>query len=175
MPMVVEVNDDRTQDTHKVKLVKPMPAALPGIVFDALNSLRAALDQAGYDVAVAAGTTGHNAHFPFRRNLSDVQYRKKARSKDFPEEIFDLMLTFQPYKGGNDLLWALNKLCNSYKHELILPIGMHSGNAVKIDRAVFHGGFRMLPFPLWDRAKNEMVFAITQHGATSFVLSHLPL
>ena len=30
------------------------------------------------------------------------------------------MAAFKPYKGGNVPLWALNKLCNTSKHETLL-------------------------------------------------------
>jgi hypothetical protein len=29
---------------------------------------------------------------------------------------------FKPYKGGNDLLWALNGICNVNKHRMLVPV-----------------------------------------------------
>jgi len=119
---IVDSNTEPGKDIHKIKLTKPMPAAILGITFDALNNLRSALDQSGYAVAIAARKTGKNAHFPFGDNVTEVDDCKKRRSKNIPTEIFDLMLGFKPYLGGNDLLWALNKMCNANKHEIIIPI-----------------------------------------------------
>jgi hypothetical protein len=61
---VVETNADATEDFHKVKLAQPMPDALAGIAFDAINSLRSCLDQAGYAVALAAGNGTSKASSP---------------------------------------------------------------------------------------------------------------
>jgi len=38
-----------------------MPVSLSGIAFDCINNLRAALDQAGYAIAIAAGKSGKKA------------------------------------------------------------------------------------------------------------------
>jgi hypothetical protein len=162
---VVETNMDGTEDIHKIKLVKPMPATFPLIAFDAINSLRSSLDQAGYAVAVAIGKGGNNAHFPFGNTDNDVNASHRRRSKDLPKEIFDKMMAFKPYKGGNDLLWALNKLCNSHKHEIIIPIAIYTDNmSYGIHNLVSSGSANTFP-PRWDAAKNEMILARVLHGS----------
>src|SRR5687768_12500707 len=63
---LIEADGDTGYCILKVKLVKPLPAALPGIVFDALSNLRACLDQIGFATAkVANPAFGKHAHFPF--------------------------------------------------------------------------------------------------------------
>src|SRR5712664_2905678 len=61
----VETDAQRGKDIHKIKLIKPMPAAIPGTAFDAINSLRSALAHAARATAIAARKTGKRAHFPF--------------------------------------------------------------------------------------------------------------
>jgi len=34
-----------------------------------------------------------------------------GRAKDLPKEIHSLFCGFQPYRGGDDVLWALNEVC----------------------------------------------------------------
>jgi hypothetical protein len=120
---LVHTDTQRGKDIHKIKLIKPMPVAVPGTAFDALNNLRSALDQAGYACASAVDPAkGKHAHFPFGDTVGEADSRKNGRSKDIPCEIFDHMISFKPYRGGNDLLWALNKMCNSNKHEVITPL-----------------------------------------------------
>jgi hypothetical protein len=161
---VIEINADRTEDVHKIKLVKPMPAALSGIAFDAINSLRASLDQAGYAIAIACGKTGGNAHFPFIGDIRYVNNLRRGRSKDLPKEIFDLMVSFKPYKGGNDLLWGLNKLCNSHKHQFVTPVATYLGGGnIGIGELHSSGTPNTFP-PKWDPVKNEMIIAIVAHG-----------
>jgi hypothetical protein len=155
--------DRKTGETvWKVKFTKPLPYSLRGIAFDAAGNLRSSLDRAGFAVAVAAGTKGGKAHFPFGGNLGDVHAKAKGGSRDIPKEVFDAMVACKPYKGGNDTLWAINRLCNTSKHEILVPLGAESG------------GFTMQPTvmkgPLsitnrWDSSKNELEVARLSKGA----------
>lgn len=147
------------ESVHKIKLVKPFPAAFSSIVFDAVSNMRCALDQAGYAIAKSFdSTTGHNAHFPFGDTLSDVQRRAGERSKDIPKEIFDVMVACKPYKGWNDLplLWSLNKLCNSHKHEALTPTPV-ALREMTLGPGGIVGGVSVEP-KRWDGIKNEMEF-----------------
>ena len=162
---VTESNADGTEDIHKIKLTKPMPAGLSGITFDAINNLRSSLDQAGYAVAVATGRSGKNAHFPFGDTAADVNACEKRRSKHLPKQIFDLMVSFKPYRGGNDLLWAMNKLCNSQKHELIIPVATYTGNMDLLIGRIETGSKPFTFPPRWNSAKNEMVIAQVPYGS----------
>lgn len=45
---VIQFDPNGPTDIHKLKLTIELPDALPGIAFDAVSNLRAALDQAGY-------------------------------------------------------------------------------------------------------------------------------
>jgi hypothetical protein len=156
---VLERDPNTAEYVHKIKLVKHLPVALSGIAFDAVTNLRSALDQAGFAVAVAAGKKGKDAHFPFGDTLAEVQSRAGRASKDIPKEIFDAMVAAKPHKGGNDLLWALNKLCNTNKHEIIIPMGMDSGGFV-MARGPMKGPLK-ISAPRWDSAKNEMEYLRT--------------
>jgi len=54
------------QDLYKIQFTEPLPIMLPCIVFDAVNNLRALLDQAGYAAAVASGKISpKKTNFPF--------------------------------------------------------------------------------------------------------------
>ncbi len=160
---VIESNADGTKDIHKMKLVKPLPDPLDGIAFDIVSNLRSALDLAGYATAKAAGGSTRKAKFPFGLNIIEVKSRATNGSKDVPKEIFDVMVSRQPYKGGNDLLWALNELCNTNKHEVVvgMPLSttvsnMQFGGDVMIDSLEWP--------PRWDAAKNEMIIVTVPHG-----------
>ncbi len=165
---VVETNAKGTEDSYKIKLTKPLPAALPGIAFDSANNLRSALDQAGYAVATAAGKRGRDAKFPFGDTLAEVQSRVKRGSKDIPKEVFDIMVARQPYKGGNNLLWALNKLANTNKHEVIVPMVLATGN-MHVTKAYFGRVVGLEWPPRWDSTKNEMVIATVPYGETPHI------
>lgn len=168
---VVEHDADTGEQVYKIKLIKPLPVSLKGIAFDAIINLRAALDNAGYSIAIAAGTRGKDGHYPFGGNYNDAQSCIKRRSKDIPREIFDVMLASKPYKGGNDLLWALNKLSNTRKHEIIIPMVAASGPfEITVGGGSGHNIFRATgPVSLggrtWNRTKNELEYMRFGHGS----------
>lgn len=152
-------------DIHKLKLTKPLPLSLGAIAFDAVVHLRSALDHVGYAVAVAAGSKGKNSYFPFGDTAAEVLNRRAGGSSDLPQEIFDLMVSFQPQKGGDDTLWAMNKICNSHKHRCLTATAMCAGGGL-IKHASFGSDLVRFSFPpKWDSAKNEMVLAVVKHGS----------
>jgi hypothetical protein len=75
------------------------------------------------------------------------------------------MRKFQPYRGGNDLLWSLNELCNTCKHETLVAVPMGIGRTWVRTFDVTGGEATLLPTPIWDRAKNEVVMAVIGPGA----------
>jgi hypothetical protein len=159
LPPYVDVVEDDPQPGWKVRKVKfttPIPHTFSHVAFDAVNQLRAALDQAGFAVAVASGASGKNAHFPFGDSLAEATSRKTKHARDIPERIFNLMLSFQPYFGGNNSLWGLNKLCNANKHEVTLaPV-------IKVGKVVVGSGKAVGPSAvcnLWDSASHELTLA----------------
>lgn len=120
---VWEIDEASGDRLHKVVVRKLPPRALGHIAFDAMSNLRAALDQAGYAVAYAAnpGPSRKYGNFPFGDSQSEVQSRRMSgNSRDIPEQIFDVIVGYQPFKDGNYELWALNKLCNSNKHQTMV-------------------------------------------------------
>ena len=161
---VIAFDPTGPDDIHKLKLVKPMPEPLSGIAFDAVSSLRAALDQAGHAIGIAAGTNGKRSAFPFGDTMAEVQSRASTGSKDIPSPLFDVMVASGPYKGGNQLLWALNKLCNSHKHEIIIPMGIYTGGG-SINNAYFSAVKSFAFPPKWDIEKEEMILAVIPHRA----------
>lgn len=162
--LVCEDKPGGMEQELKVKLTKPLPARIGFIAFDAINSLRAALDQAAFACAVAGGKRGKQAKFPFGDTEAEAFSRRTRGSRDIPPRLFDVMLACKPYKGGNDSLWALNKICNSHKHEIVLPTGAWASSsslhAFYFEHCI-HLGFP----PEWDSAKNQMVLATIPKGS----------
>ncbi|MGD0790545.1 MAG: hypothetical protein ABR920_02135 [Terriglobales bacterium] len=151
---------------HKIKMTKEIPASIADTTADLVQNLRNALDNAAYAVAVATGkTAAKNAAFPFARSVTEMA-NSLGRSKDLPKEIQSLFCGFQPYLGGDDILWALNEICNGDKHKMVIPVGTA---IVRLGASVQGtGGYFRMPDPhVWDRTKNEMVL-ITFGPKTEF-------
>src|SRR5271168_1049773 len=76
--LVVEVDPATGNKLHKVKFSNSVPLECDGIVSDAANNLRDALDHAGASLAVIIGKAGSKyAAFPF--SGSAEQFEKCAR------------------------------------------------------------------------------------------------
>ncbi|WP_370306191.1 hypothetical protein [Sinimarinibacterium flocculans] len=164
-PYVLTREDDpgAKQEVLKIKLVKPLPSSIRGHADDAFGNLRSSLDQVGYVVARASGGRGKKCSFPFGDNETEARSRATGNSNELPAEIFDLMISFQPYAGGDDLLWALNEICNTGKHRLVRPVfaivGGLSMQNVRLSGSVSIPG-------MWDSSKNEVVIATIGEGGS---------
>jgi hypothetical protein len=125
---VTETDSDTGEHIHKIKFTRQLPQMLPCILFDIANSLRATLDQAGYASALASGSTKlEKTNFPFADSLINLNNNidgPRNVCRDLPQTVTALFRGFKPYKGGNDPLWALNKLCNTKKHCSLVPLGI---------------------------------------------------
>jgi len=145
--------DEPLHDVHKLKFNRSLPDTFANLTVDAVHNLRSALDNAGYGLAVSAGRTNpkHTA-FPFAGSAAEFDNALKGRSKDIPEEIYPLFRAFQPYRGGNNFLWALNEVAITDKHKLLaVAIASLLGNVTGTGALV-----RMPINPVWDRLKQEI-------------------
>jgi hypothetical protein len=77
-----------TTFVDKVVLVKPLPEEISDVAFDAVNNLRASLDQAGYAVSVAAGGKGKDTYFPFGATAMDVASKAACAQRKFQQICF---------------------------------------------------------------------------------------
>jgi hypothetical protein len=161
---VVELHPQKPGHTiFKIRMTEELPPSIADTTADIVGSLRSALDNAGYDIAVAAGIKEpKNSAFPFAGSV-DQMSGALGRCKDIPQPIHSLFCGFQPYKGGNDILWALNQVAITDKHKMVVPIGQ---GFVRHGVHVQGTGFVRMPDPhVWDRAKNEMIIIELGPGA----------
>ena len=178
---VVDDDTDSFHKLHKIRFARRLPDDLPSILFDAVNNLRAALDQCAYASAIAAkGTSLKHVKFPFANDQAHWLNAVRGSCKDLPPEIRSLFERCNAYKGGNDALWALNEICNTKKHFALVPLSIGSakltleledptgptlsrtGKGVRV--AGFYGtvGWRISPTSrLWDARKNELLLLRT--------------
>ena len=156
---VIEPDPDRPHQTlYKIKLTEPIPGSFANIVGDVVNNLRSALDQAVYAIALASGIQSpKEAYFPFARTAADFERNLKGRCKDVPQDIWPLFRSFEPYKGGNEVLWTLNEMCTTDKHKMLIPLGTGAAFGPGLDLSGT-GFFELYTNPIWDRTKQELVY-----------------
>jgi hypothetical protein len=141
-------------EIHKIKMTQEIPVVIVDTIADCVQNLRNSLDNAAYAVAVESGKVmPKNAAFPFARSVTEMA-NSLGRSKDLPKEIQSLFCGFQPYLGGDDILWTLNEICNGDKHKYVIPIGT---GMIRMAAGIEVTGYFSMPDPhVWNRAKNEM-------------------
>ena len=160
---VVELDADGVTQLYKFKFTKRLPESCTHSAAEALEALRSALDQIGYAAAVASGKIApKRTQFPIGDDpagLENLIGRKV--SKDLPDEILTLFRSFNPCKGGNDPIWALNKLANA-KHTSLLPVAVAT-DAMHARHLSISGPVAM-PVPVFNSEKNEIIFARVSPG-----------
>jgi hypothetical protein len=161
---VVDPDPNGTHEIHKIRLTKPFPIGWRILATEIIEHLRASLDHATWATAylkTANPDIGQTA-FPFAGTLADLDDSMRRRSKNVPAEIQAILRTFQPYKGGNDYLFALNDMCNLSKHSLITFIA-----GALVDAEVKGSGWGAVEFfkdLTLDSTTNEIPCARVQRG-----------
>jgi len=151
---------DRRTKTWKFKFFRPFPDSWTHLPIEILEAVRSALDQAAYAAAKLSGSKRlKKTQFPIADSLDELQNLIAGRKvcKDVPPEIVAVFHRFNPYQGGNDTLWALNKLRNS-THTELTPIAVQSANIGIHHSSRFSGELEALN-PIFNRAKYEIPFA----------------
>lgn len=110
-------------------LIVPDKIAL--ISGDVVQNLRSALDHLAYDLFVKEnkGTVSvKHIYFPIENDLQSYESEKVRKTKGISSEKLKLIDSIRPYKGGNDLLWAIATLNNIDKHRLLITVGSTFGS-----------------------------------------------
>jgi hypothetical protein len=164
----IEPDSDGIHEHHKLRLRKPFPITLTKHTVYVIEDLRASLELTAIAVAKLLNFTPtelEEVHFPFCKSASNFKSRIGSCCKRFPQEITGLFGSFEPYDGTNNLLFAINELCNSSKHRIIVPVA----SAVGVNLPYMEGVGGTLPIRintggLFDREKNEITYATTERG-----------
>jgi hypothetical protein len=124
---LTEVNAAGTEETLKVKLSPiTIPAEIAVIAGESLYNLRSALDHLACRLAEINGSTDiSKTAFPFGKT-KEVFDRPQVQEKiaQLSDEARVLISNLKPYKGGNDLLWAIHELNKTDKHRTLVAIVM---------------------------------------------------
>lgn len=152
---------ERRTKTYKFKFHAPFPDSWTHLPIEILEATRSALDQCAYAAAKFSGNTRlKRTQFPIADSFDDLKNLITGRKvcKDVPDAIVDVFIHSRPYKGGNDTLWALNKLRNS-THTQLVPVAVTKASIWIHHRELLRSDDLTPLNPLFDRAKYEIPFA----------------
>lgn len=105
-----------------------LPSVITG---DVIHNLRASLDLLASELVRLQGHSDAKVYFPFAKDVD--AFDKAIKDRDFDKagaDAVDLLRTFEPYKGGNDLLRALHDLDIQDKHTNLVSIGTNGNMQV---------------------------------------------
>jgi hypothetical protein len=165
---VIDFDNETRQQVFKLRITAKLPSPIRLIFKDATSNLRDALDHAVYASAIALGVNNpKKTGFPFANDSVHLQSELGTwKFSDVPREIHPVLMSFNPYPTGNDLLVGLNRMRNPNTHRAIVPIAFaDAGNAITASTATIVGGGQ-LGYSLWDATKNEVEYMRLGIGST---------
>ena len=112
---------------HKVQFGEALPPHFAVSVRKIAGSLRSALDHAVNASKASLGSANLNSAFPFGGDLKGFELDIKRKCHGVAPEIISVIRGFQPYRGGNEDLLALNKLRNINEHRLLIAPTLAGG------------------------------------------------
>ena len=122
---MIDTESQAPNDVHKIRFDTPPPVSAANILFDAVNNLRASLDQIGHCAAIASGKIKpRGTNFPFADTAEEVEETPQGEPRTPAPAAGDPgpFRSVEPHRGGNgQLSWAINKLCNTKKHSNLVP------------------------------------------------------
>lgn len=161
---VIEPDPDGIHDRYKLKLIKPFPTSLTKNTIRTVENLRSALDLIAAGVARLANLPVDDVYFPFCKSEPDFKSRIDRCCKNFPKEITGLWSSYEPYGRTDNLLFAINEICNTSKHKIIVPVLNKTGIVFPYIEA--SGGTR--PLTIFEGAndteEDEITYAIAERG-----------
>jgi hypothetical protein len=142
----------------KIRFIEELPKEFEEIAGEILYNLRSALDHAVYGAALAFSKPTNpklgTACFPFASDAAKFENALKGRCASVPIELYPIFRDCKPYKGGNELLWALNTIRGTDEHAIFVPaVTAAFVGGMEIDTI----GWATMPYrPTLDSSKNEM-------------------
>ena len=125
---IATFDQELDEDVWAFAIGSPILPDIPVVVGEVLHNIRSPLDLVIGTVAKKCGGSGKGACFPFGANAAAFEDQIKQKCKTLPLQAVALIRKWQPYKGGNDLLWAIHDLNRSDKHRDIVPVNLSTGS-----------------------------------------------
>ncbi len=151
-PYEIVAEDDPTigKKLLRLRIIRYLPPTLNAAVGSCINSLRTSLDLLASALAIRNGKRPSSSrHFPFAQTATDFMhpdYVAKRKKWLSPADLA-IVEAAQPYRGGNDFLYALHQLDILRKHERLMRMEIFV-TQFSMDQAVADQGFeRVFPWP----------------------------
>ena len=107
------------QNPNLVHVTDPpaIPPQLNLIASDAIHSMRVGLDYLACSLAVLNKRSMSHVYFPIAASVDEYRLSEtKRKIKKLSAQARSFIDGLKPYKGGNDLLWAIHEINKTDKH-----------------------------------------------------------
>jgi hypothetical protein len=144
---------------------KSIPDTAEDVTAEALLALRSCLDQTGYAATIASGKVKPTSTcFPITSGTpTDLDNLIRRRCVDLPDQIKSIFRGFNAHKGGNFPLCVLNELRNAVHTVFVPAVVFAADRKIQIPSTKFH--WEVPEPPIWNSAKNEIIYLWTDPGA----------
>jgi hypothetical protein len=138
-PYAISVKEDARSEKriHYVSKADPVPDALAAVAADAIQNLRAVLDQIAYQLVLAErrGTPPDwKVYFPITGSAASYKATRGGFIKCVRQEIIDAIDATEAYKGGNPVFFNWSSRSNTPQ-----PVDRM---ILEFDPRTCHGSFR---------------------------------
>ncbi len=121
--LVVEKDADSDDRFVLIKLVDRYPEKFRLTIGDALSNLRSALDHLAVGLAKQHTGEHHKIYFPIKNDKGAFEREVDGNKlQHFSGDTIEKLKLFQPFQGGNCLLWAIHHVRNYENHNFLVPI-----------------------------------------------------
>jgi hypothetical protein len=166
--LIEEPHPEMGKKLFKLEINRQLPATTNAYVGAIINSTRTSLDLLASAIAIRNGKTpSSDRHFPIYATVDTFADPKNvAKRKKWLSDIdLKIIERLQPYRGGNDLLFALHHLDIKRKHEQLVSVHLTPNNFI-ITPATYRQGFEFPP--VWPGFKDGAIVGWTNINATNY-------
>lgn len=133
------------------------------VAFDAISCLRSVMDQVVFAAScvIKKSDNPNRTKFPFGEAEHDARKQFEAVGKNrgaasgVPAELHNVLISFEPFKGGRYGLWEFNSIRNTGIHRVIAPSAVAVVRPVQFNNGVM-GSIKFVNE--WDSSKRQAVF-----------------
>lgn len=124
---------------HYISQALDMPPDIAHLTGEVIHSLRSTLDHLAYQLFLKVRTDpsdeGTRIHFPIYNPSKEPEASAFGKVKILGDQAIEAIRACKPYKGANNLLWAIHKLDNIDKHRTLLTVGA-AFQGIHIEKAI---------------------------------------
>ena len=152
------------ENLHAIQLGENIDLLSIGCVaFDAISCLRSVMDQVVYAATCEISRSkskvfnSKKVKFPVAEKAKDAreQLEKKGVASEVPKELHDILMSFEPFKGGWHGLWEFNEIRNVGIHRVIAPSAVAVRGPLKAYNGVM-GSIKNVKE--WDSSSRTAIF-----------------